>query len=69
MATEKDYNFFLDQMERWRKSYWGFFIVIKNEKLCGAYQDEPAVEANARKYGDDLLIMYIGDEVKEYTLK
>jgi hypothetical protein len=69
MATERDYNYFLDNMERWKQNHFGFYVVIKNEKLCGAYRSEGDVEANARKYGDDVLVMYVGDEVKEYFLR
>jgi hypothetical protein len=69
MSKEKDYDYFLDNLEKLRKQHAGWYVLIKNEKICAVYKDELAVEANARKYGEPL-IMFIGaDSVSEYKLK
>jgi len=69
MPTESSWNLFFDKKEKWMKQSPGFFVVIKNGKLCGMYNDEMSTEANAPKYGNDLLIMHLDPAgVKEYKL-
>lgn len=48
----------------------GWYVVIKNGKLCGMYHSALDTEANAPKYGDDLLIIHLDPQgAKEYRLK
>ena len=68
MTTEKDINFFLDNIEKFREQHTGHYVLIKDGKLCAVYIDVKAVEANARKHGKPL-IFYIGEDgYEEYTL-
>jgi hypothetical protein len=70
MVKESSWDYFFDNQEKWIKQHPGWFIVIKDGKLCGIYMDESHVEANAPKYGDDLLIIQLNPEgIKEYELK
>jgi hypothetical protein len=70
MIDELSYDYFLDNKEKFLREHAGKYIVIKNGKLCAMYVDELSLEANARKYGNDLLILYLDTkEIKEYKLK
>ena len=70
MSIEKSYDYFLDNKERLLAEDPGFYVVIKDGKRCGLYPDERSVEANAPKYGDDLLIIHLDPTgPKEYQLK
>jgi hypothetical protein len=69
MPTETSYNYLLDNKERWLAENPGFFVVIKDGKLCGMYDSEINTEANAPKYGNDLLIIHLDPKgIKEYKL-
>ncbi len=69
MPAESSWNYFFDNKEKWLKEHPGGFVIIKDGKFCALYTDERAVEGNARKYGDDLLIMHLDPAgVKEYHL-
>jgi len=69
MPTEASYNYFLDNKEKWLAANPGFYVIIKDGKLCAMYNGELSVEANAPKYGDDLLIIHLDSAgIKEYKL-
>ena len=69
MPSEASYNYFLDNKEKWLAANPGFYVVIKDGKLCGIYDSEINVEGNAPKYGSDLLIIHLDPEgIKEYKL-
>ena len=70
MPTEASYNLFLDKKNKWMAENPGWYVVIKNGKLCGMYHSALDTEANAPKYGDDLLIIHLDPQgAKEYRLK
>jgi hypothetical protein len=70
MGKESSWNYFFDNQERLMRENPGGYVVIKRGKLCGIYMDQCNADANAPKYGDDLLIIHLDPKgIKEYHLK
>ncbi len=59
MPSDKDWDYFVSVKKKLMAEHPGFYLVIKNGKMCGLYCDARATEANAPKYGSDLLIMHL----------
>ena len=67
---EASWDYFFDRQENLIEKNPGWFVVIKDGKLCGIYMTESSTEANAPKYGDNLLIIHLlSTGIKEYKLK
>jgi hypothetical protein len=39
-SSRDDYQFFLDNQEKFHKEYPGKFLVIKNKEILGVYEDQ-----------------------------
>ena len=68
-SLEKEFQFYLDHQDEFVRKYEGKFVVIKERKVLGAYDDELTAVAETQKAHDlgTFLVQKVSRGTADYT--